>query len=82
MWQLDGGRGFAALTRRQRTIAAVALWLLAVGVGEGMLWLLAIGATYRAAVPGNAPATGDRNVLATYLALCVGLTALMAGVGK
>jgi Zn-dependent protease len=84
VWQLDGGRGFAALSRKQRTIAAVVVWALALGVGEGMLFLVAIGATFRAATSGATPAPveGDRSVLATYLALCIGLTALMAGIGK
>ena len=84
VWQLDGGRAFAALSRRQRAIASVVLWALALGVGEGMLFLVAIGATFRAAVRGATPAPeqGDRNVLLTYVALCVGLTALMAGIGK
>ena len=78
VWQLDGGRAFSALSRRQRTIVAVALWLLALGGADGMLFLLAIVATGRAVMRGAAPAQGDRPVLATYLILALGLTAMLA----
>ena len=83
VWQLDGGRAFAALSRQQRTIVAVALWLLALVGQDGMLFLLAIAATARAVIRGNAPAQGDRPVLATYLILAVGLTIMIVtGGGK
>src|SRR6266516_2996578 len=44
VWQLDGGRGFRALTRGQRWIAAAmigAMWLV---TGEGLLVLLGLAA--------------------------------------
>jgi Zn-dependent protease len=78
VWQLDGGRGFAALSRRQRGIVAGVLWLLALTAQDGMLFLLALAATVRAAAKAGAPEKGDRNVLLTYLALTVGLTVLMS----
>jgi Zn-dependent protease len=78
IWQLDGGRGFAALSRGQRGLVAGVLWALALSGADGMLFLLAIGASFRAASKGNAPPIGDRPVLMTYLALAVGLTLLMA----
>jgi Zn-dependent protease len=78
LWQLDGGRGFAALSRGQRGLVAAVCWALALSGADGMMYLLAIAASFRAAGKGNAPATGDRAVLATYLALLLGLTALMA----
>ena len=78
VWQLDGGRAFAALSRRQRIAVAVALWLLAVTGADGVLFLLAIAATARAAMKGGAPEAGDRSVLVTYLILAVGLTLMMA----
>jgi Zn-dependent protease len=74
VWQLDGGRGFAALSQRQRGVVAAALWVLAFIAADGLFWLLAIAATFRAAGKGNAPATGDRPVLVTYVALALGLT--------
>jgi Zn-dependent protease len=77
VWQLDGGRGFAALSRRQRGFVAAASWAVALAAGDGMLFILAIAATVRAAAKTGAPDTGDRAVLATFLALIVGLTALM-----
>ncbi len=78
VWQLDGGRAFAALARKQRGIVAGVLWMLALSAGDGMLFLLAVAATFRAVPKGTAPAVGDRGVLVTYLVLIVGLTALMA----
>jgi Zn-dependent protease len=82
VWQLDGGRGFAALSRGQRGAVAGVLWGLALfGGGDGLLFILAIAATFRAAGK-NAPAMGDRQVLATFLALVIGLTALMAVAGQ
>ncbi len=77
IWQLDGGRGFAALSRGQRGLVAAVCWALALSGADGMMYLLAIAASFRAAGKGNAPPVGDRAVLATYLALVVGLTALM-----
>jgi Zn-dependent protease len=77
LWQLDGGRGFAALSRGQRGLVAAACWALALSGADGMMYLLAIAASFRAAGKGNAPPVGDRAVLTTYLALLVGLTALM-----
>jgi Zn-dependent protease len=79
VWQLDGGRAFAALSRRQRGVAAAVLWPVALIGADGMLVILAIAATVRAAMKSpETPEVGDRPVLATYVALIVGLTALMA----
>ena len=83
VWQLDGGRGFAALSRRQRGIVAGVAWVLALAGVDFMFFIVAIAATFRAASStSTAPEQGDRNVLLTYLALLVGLAAIMAGVGK
>jgi Zn-dependent protease len=47
IWQLDGGRGFRALTRKQRGIAlAIALAMWAV-TEQTMLLLICLGAVYR-----------------------------------
>jgi Zn-dependent protease len=82
VWQLDGGRGFAALSRGQRGVVAGVLWALALfGGADGLLFIVAIAATFRAAGK-NAPALGDRAVLATFLALVIGLTVLMAVAGQ
>jgi Zn-dependent protease len=81
VWQLDGGRGFAALSRGQRGVVAAALWALAFTGADGLLYVLAIAATFRAAGK-SAPPVGDRAVLAMFLALAIGLTALMAVAGQ
>ena len=81
IWQLDGGRGFAALSQGQRGTVAGVLWLLvlmALTKTDGILLFLAAAATFRAATGrGAAPPRGDRAVLATFIALVVGLTLLM-----
>lgn len=74
VWQLDGGRAFVALSRRQRSWLAAALWALALFGGDGMLIVVAIAATARAAAGSDAPAEPDRGVFWTYL----GLAALFA----
>jgi Zn-dependent protease len=78
VWQLDGGRGFQALSRRQRALVAAVLWALWLLAHDGLLVILAVAATARAAGH-HAPARGDRSMLALYLALVVGLVALIAG---
>src|SRR5216683_7924946 len=75
VWQLDGGRGFRALTRLQRWIAAAviaATWFL---TGEGLLALLGIAAAANAgfAAPAEQP---DRTALFQYSFLVVVLGAL------
>jgi Zn-dependent protease len=78
VWQLDGGRGFNALSRRQRAIAAGVLWVPALAVGDGMLLLLAVVASVRAMGSARAPAQGDAPVLALYLLLAAGLALLIS----
>jgi Zn-dependent protease len=80
IWQLDGGRAFNALSRRQRGWAAAALWLAALASRDGMTFLVAIGATARA-FSSRAPERGDAPIVALYLGLAVGLTALIAFAG-
>jgi Zn-dependent protease len=75
IWQLDGGRGFNALDRRERFIAAglvAAGWLLS---GDTMFVLVLLGAGYRIFFT---PAAGEpgRRALFTYGALIVGITLL------
>jgi Zn-dependent protease len=88
VWQLDGGRGFAALSRGQRWTVAGTFWVLAFGGLDGLFFILAIAATARAltkadaATPGAPPAKGDRAVFATFLILIAALSAIMVGAGK
>ncbi|HXF95652.1 MAG TPA: site-2 protease family protein [Gemmatimonadales bacterium] len=77
VWQLDGARGFHALSRRQRWIAALiiaSMWFL---TAEGLLVLLLIAAVGQAWL-GRAPARGDRRALVEFAVLVIALAALTA----
>lgn len=77
IWQLDGGRGFRALDRTQRWLAAGSLGLAWVVSEDAMVLLIALAAAFRAAT--DAPSlTGDRRILWTYAALALALAGLMA----
>ena len=72
VWQLDGARGFHALSRDQRWIVVaaigVALWLTAVPV----LWILGAAALYRTVKTDAGP--GDAQTAATFASLVVALS--------
>ncbi len=75
VWQLDGGRGFASLTRQQRMmvlIAAVGLWAV---TQQGMLLLIAVGAIYRMFTKDAAPQP-DQTGLLQFLGLLTALTCI------
>lgn len=77
IWQLDGGRGFRALTRKQRiwaTAAIGAAWFL---TAEGILLLLLIAGVIRV-VQKDAPTEPDRRALIEYVVLVAALAALAA----
>jgi Zn-dependent protease len=72
VWQLDGNRGFAALTRPHRWIAVAALtaaWTIA---GDGLLILLILAAIVRA-MAADAPKQSDTGALWRYSAVTVAL---------
>jgi Zn-dependent protease len=75
VWQLDGGRGFRALSRAERfsiaLLVAAAWWW----TREGLLVLLLIVAGFRALGAGSSE-SGDRVALAQFAALVVSLSAL------
>jgi Zn-dependent protease len=76
IWQLDGGRGFRALTRKQRGMAAgvaIAMWAL---THQTILLLIALGAGYRL-FSRDYPAEDDNVVLTQYAGLIVLLSLLM-----
>jgi Zn-dependent protease len=76
IWQLDGGRGFRALTRKQRGMAAgvaIAMWVL---THQTILILIALGAGYRL-FSRDYPAGDDNVVLTQYAGLIVLLSLLM-----
>jgi len=75
VWQLDGGRGFRALTRGQRWIAAAligSMWLL---TGEGLLVLVGLAAAASAGFS-EAADQPDPTILAQYGLLVIVLSLL------
>ena len=76
VWQLDGGRGFRALNRRQRAVALSAIVCMWIMTAESMLMLLTMGAAYRLFTK-DAPPSGDRAILFQYAALVVSLAMLI-----
>lgn len=73
VWQLDGGRGFRALTRQQRAIvlaASVALWMI---TSETVLLLIALGAVYRC-FSKDWPEEPDHTALAQFIGLLAALS--------
>ena len=76
IWQLDGGRGFRALTRVQRGIAAgaaIALWAF---THQTILLLIALGAGYRL-FSRDCPVDDDNVVLTEYIGLIALLSLLV-----
>jgi Zn-dependent protease len=72
---LDGGRGFHALSRGQRALAATAAAGAWICTQDGLLLLIAILGFARAAGE-KTPAAGSRRSAATYCLLIVALTAI------
>ena len=76
VWQLDGGRAWNALSRRERAWASAALWLLAILAGDGLFFIIAIAGSLRA-FSGRAPEQGDRGALVWYVGVAAALTLIM-----
>src|SRR5437867_7771017 len=74
VWQLDGARGFRALTRPQRWIAVAVIAAMWVATSAGLLLLLGLAAA--AAAAGRAAGEPDHTALAQY-AFLVGVLSLM-----
>jgi Zn-dependent protease len=72
IWQLDGSRGFHALSRPQRwfVVSAIALTLALTGVG--LLWILGAVALYRTVRGAQGP--GHQPTLVTFVALVLALS--------
>lgn len=75
VWQLDGSRGFHALTRAQRWMAVGALALAYAFTREGMLVLVGLFAAWRA-IEKNNKTTPNWGALATYALLVFAFSAL------
>ena len=71
IWQLDGSRGFHALSRWQRWAAVALVALAFILTGQKMLLLVGAVGLFRAF--GATVAKGDNKALATYAALVVSL---------
>ncbi len=76
IWQLDGGRGFRALTRKQRGLALGVTLVMWVITQETMLLLIALGALYRL-FSKDYPTDDDNGVLTQYVGLIVLLAMLV-----
>lgn len=75
LWQLDGGRGFRALSRGQRMVVVLALGAAWAMARDGLLVLLLIVGALRALGEEGAR-SGDRGVLAEFVFLVAALSAL------
>lgn len=75
VWQLDGGRGFAAMTRVQRARMSALVALAWVVSGESLLLLLLLGCGYQL-LKGAVVTRPSTRAEWTYAALIVCLTAL------
>jgi Zn-dependent protease len=75
VWQLDGSRGFHALSRGQRWLAAAVVGVAWFGTAEGLLALLFVVALLRA-LGGKSADPPDRTALIQYAFLTVTLAAL------
>ena len=75
IWQLDGGRAFRALSRRQRLLAVAALAVLWALSREGLLVLLLIAAAVQS-FRRDAPEADDPVTLGQYVGLAAVLTLL------
>jgi Zn-dependent protease len=74
VWQLDGSRGFHAMTRSDRWLAAGAIAAMLFFSGLGLLWILLVVAIWRAFA--SEPGPGHLPTLLTYQGLVVVLTLL------
>lgn len=79
VWQLDGSRGFAALTRVHRGAILAVVGLTWVLTHDGMLFLVALGCGYRLFTNDYAPES-DMPVFGEFAALVI-LLALLCLVG-
>ena len=77
VWQLDGARGMAALSRRHRVLITAAFVLAWSLTSEGLLALLALASGLRC-LGQDVPPVGDRPTLVRFLLLIAALSWLVA----
>ena len=76
IWQLDGGRGFNALSRVQRFACSGAALAVYLAAGDGLLLVLTACALLRATTTPSPP-EGDRTATAQFIGLLVVLGGIM-----
>ena len=83
IWQLDGSRGFVALTRPQRWVLVATVALLLYATGENMLWLVLLVAAGRTFMeqPAAEPDHGALALFVFLLAVLVGVSAIVPTLG-
>ena len=79
VWQLDGSRGFHALSRLERWIVVATIGVMLWLTGQRLLFIVGGVAVWRAAQRDVGP--GDRRILATFVLLVVLLSWIAKGVG-
>jgi Zn-dependent protease len=79
VWQLDGARGFHALSRIERWIVVATIGVMLWLTGQRLLFIVGGVAVWRAAQRDVGP--GDRRILATFVLLVVLLSWIAKGVG-
>ncbi|HEV8395099.1 MAG TPA: site-2 protease family protein [Vicinamibacterales bacterium] len=78
VWQLDGSRGFHALSRTDRWLAVGTIGVMVMVTGLGLLWIVGAVALWRAIR--SEPGPGHTPTLLTYQGLVVALTLLARNV--
>jgi Zn-dependent protease len=79
VWQLDGSRGFHALSRMERWIVVATIGVMLWVTGQRMLFLVGGVAVWRAAQKEVGP--GDRRILGTFMVLVIALSWIAKAVG-
>ena len=77
IWQLDGSRGFVALSRSQRWVLVATTALLLYATGERILWLVLLVAAGRTFMEQPA-AESDHGALALFVFVLAALAAVSA----
>jgi Zn-dependent protease len=78
VWQLDGGRGFRALDRAQRIQLLILMAVLWFATGEGLFFILLLGAAYRVFWKKDHAPAPDRGVFLQFTALLLIFAAILA----
>ena len=74
-WQLDGSRGFRALSRTQRLVVTATIGVAWFVTGEGLLVLVGLAAAFRV-WGSDAPEEGDSTAFVEFLLLVVAFSGL------